>query len=114
MKISTLDLAPLRASAEARVDAYFAGLARVNAHRDQAHREKRRAAELASERPEAFATLAAEAELIGVAPRDLAATILAKPDDFAARELRRRQLKLRVRNGSAADIQSVLQELDNA
>jgi hypothetical protein len=82
---------PLRQAALDRIDDAFNAEGARLAHVEQAHAQKRIWAATSDAR------LKPEADLRGMTVEALAADILTKPDELAAREARRIALKLRVR-----------------
>jgi hypothetical protein len=92
--ISIVDFDPMPSLRQARLDrideAFNAEGARVS-HVEAAHAQKRLWAATRDPR------LKPEADLRGMTVEDLAAEILAKPDELAEREAKRIALKLRVR-----------------
>src|SRR5262245_5508868 len=92
---------PMPAARQARKDAVNASFDRAaQSHVAQAHAMKRLWAEAQDAR------LKPEADLRGISVSELSAMILAKPDAFAERELRRQQIML------AIEAAQTLQELD--
>jgi hypothetical protein len=80
----------LRQAAKDRIDAAFNAEAARWSHLEAAHAQKRLWAQTRDPR------LKAEADLRGKTVDELAAEILAKPDELAERELKRVAIKLRI------------------
>lgn len=99
------------ADATAQINSHFANIAAAESHRDLAHRHKRETAaqvmsgvSLSNDHP-----FAQEASLRGLPPEEMARDVLGKPDNFAARELKRQHLLLAVAAAKTpADIDAVL------
>jgi hypothetical protein len=92
-----------REIAKERIDSWFNGIATANAHVDQVHAVKRAAAQKIIDGDTTVTALDAEAALRNITPAELAAIIVAKPDELAARELHRQKLlaKIKTLNGVA-------------
>jgi hypothetical protein len=87
----TIDPMPaLREAKKERVNAAFNEWAASTAHVDQAHAQKREWAKARDPR------LQAEADLRGMTLDDLAALILSKPDELAAREAKRIAIMVKI------------------
>ena len=82
----------LREARKAAVNENFSKIAATNLQRDMAHAAKRIEAQAIVGGAVASAEFAAEAELRGITPLELANVVLSKPNEAAQRELRRQQI----------------------
>lgn len=96
MKINIDPMPAIRLSAADQINRMFNRVASDNLHRDQAHASKRSIAGLVVAGGAPTSEFAAEATARGVTPIDLANTILAKPNNAAARELARQKIMLKI------------------
>lgn len=109
--VLTPDLSAWREEAKRQVDRHFAD-APVNIHLALAHMRKRFDAHRCLAGDTTGIIFAAEAARANLSLRDFAGRILAKPDDLAIQEDRRRMLIERVRAAaSVAEFKSILAEL---
>jgi hypothetical protein len=99
----TIDPMPvLREAKKERVNAAFNDWAASTAHVDQAHAQKREWASARDPR------LQAEADLRGMTLDQLAALILSKPDELAAREAKRIAVMLKIdRATTPAELEAI-------
>lgn len=88
MKLTIDPMPALRAARKVQVNAAFDQMAQ--AHVSQAHAQKRLLAATQDER------LKPEADMRGITVAELSAIILAKPDDFAERELHRQKIMMAI------------------
>ncbi|MCA6098877.1 hypothetical protein [Bradyrhizobium australafricanum] len=108
MKISVVET--LRPKMEARVNQFYM----VDGH-DIAHDRKRTLAQLVANGAKPTAEFKAAADIEGVTPQALAATILNKPDDLMTKENARRAMVLRVRAAKTPDdLKAIEAEMDAA
>jgi hypothetical protein len=92
----------LREAKKERVNAAFNDWAASTAHLDQAHAQKREWASARDPR------LQAEAELRGMTLDELAALILSKPDNLAAREAKRIAIMVKIdRATTPAELEAI-------
>jgi hypothetical protein len=100
---ATFDPMPaLREAKKERVNAAFNDWAASTAHVDQAHVQKREWASARDPR------LQAEAELRGMSLDDLAALILSKTDELAAREAKRIAIMMKIDKATTpADLETI-------
>ena len=100
---ASLDPMPaLRQAKKDRVNAAFNDVAARAAHVDQAHAQKRKWARARDPR------LRAEADLRGMTLEQLAATILSKPDELAAREAQRIAIMVKIdRARTPAELEAI-------
>jgi hypothetical protein len=92
----------LREAKKERVNAAFNDWAASTAHVDQAHAQKREWASARDPR------LQSEADLRGMTLDDLAALILSKPDDLAAREAKRIAIMVKIdRATTPAELEAI-------
>lgn len=112
MKLFIDPMPALRAAAKTQVDAWFNGVASTNQHRDAIHPLKRAAAQKLLAGDTTVADLDAEAALRRTSPRDLAALIVSKPDELAARELHRQKAFAKIETiAAAADLEAFLKDI---
>lgn len=90
MKISFDPMPALRQGRKDKVNANFNTIGAMNAHLDQAYKQKRDWAMVNSDK------LSPEAELRGITVAALSQLILSKPDVTATREMQRQQIMKRI------------------
>lgn len=102
-KFTADDMPARRERAAQQINEMFAQLALANAHRDPEHAWKREVATAVLSGTAAPTEFAEEAVLRGLPPEELARDIIAKPNNVAARGLRRQRMLLAVAAAKTAD-----------
>ena len=102
----------LRAKVAEDVNEAYNRLTSNNIHRDLAHAQKRLEASNIASGGEASKEFQVEADLMGISALELAAMILSKPNEAAARELERRKLLIKIAAGSIEELKAIMSEIN--